>query len=114
MVTLQDTANAPPPMLLDNAGYTIHMSSLLKKASQNWPKAHIPEKSLKMDNHQATPFHVDVPVPNGIHCIKQIGHSNLNVTTCHRRTMPHIGCQLLHRGVLGTIKSLVSALGVDS
>ena len=29
-------------------------------------------------------------------------------------TMPHIGCQLSHRGVSGTIKSLVHALGAGS
>ena len=28
--------------------------------------------------------------------------------------MPHIGCQSLDRGVLGTIKSLVHALGASS
>ena len=99
MFTLQDTANAPPQMLLDNPEYTFHMSSLLEKVMQNGPKAHIPEKSLKMDTCQASPLHVDVPVPNGIHCIEQVRHSNMNVTTCARRTMPHIGHQLSHRGV---------------
>ena len=28
--------------------------------------------------------------------------------------VPHIGCQLSHRGVFGTIKSLVQALGASS
>ena len=113
MATLQDTANTPPQMLLDNPGYTIHMSSVLKKALQNGPKAHVPEKSLEMDTHQATPHHVDVPVPNGIHCIEQIRYPNLYVTTCHRRMMPHIGCQLLHRDVFGKL-SLFHALGANS
>ena len=38
-----------------------------------------------------------------------------NVSTDHRRMMmPHIGCQLSHRGVFRTIKSLVCALGASS
>ena len=53
--TLQDTANAPPQMPLDNHEFTMNTSSLLKKASQNGPKLHALEKSLKMVTHQATP-----------------------------------------------------------
>ena len=60
MFTLQDTANAPPQMLLDNPEYTIHMSSLLEKALQNGPKAHVPKKSLERDTHQAAPLPGDV------------------------------------------------------
>ena len=38
MFTLQDTADAPPQMLLDNPKFTSNMSSLLKKVSQNGPR----------------------------------------------------------------------------
>ena len=48
MFTLQDTADAPPQMPLDNPEFTTNTSSLLKKALQNSPKSHVPEKSLKM------------------------------------------------------------------
>ena len=52
--TPQDTANAPPQMLLDNPEFTIFMSSLLEKELQNGPE-HVLEKSLKVITHQATP-----------------------------------------------------------
>ena len=55
MFTLQDTTDTPPQMLLHNPEFTSNMSSLLKKASQNGLNTHVPKKSLKMVNHQATP-----------------------------------------------------------
>ena len=42
--TLQDTANAPPQMPLDNPEFTSSMSSLLEKASQNGLYTHIPQE----------------------------------------------------------------------
>ena len=54
--TLQDTANAPPQMPLDNPEFTTNMSSLLEKASQNGLNTHILEKSLEMVTQQATPY----------------------------------------------------------
>ena len=77
----------------------LNMSSLLEKASQNRLKLHMPEKSPEMVACQSTLHHVDIPVSNGNHCVEQIRHSNFNVTDCHRRMIPHIGCQLSHRGV---------------
>ena len=47
MFTLQDTANTHPQMPLDNPEFTLSMSSLLKKVSQNGPNTHVLEKSLK-------------------------------------------------------------------
>ena len=35
MFNLQDTADTPPQMLLDNPEFTVYVSSLLKKALQN-------------------------------------------------------------------------------
>ena len=88
------------------------MSSLLKKALQNGLKLHIPEKPLKKVTHQSTLHHVEIPVPSGIHSVEQIWHSNMTYKRCHRRTVQHIGHQLLHRGGLWTIRSFVCALGV--
>ena len=56
MFTLQDTANAPPQMLLDNPEFTSSMSSLLEKASQNRQNTHAIEKSLEMVTCQANPY----------------------------------------------------------
>ena len=56
MFTLQDTADAPPQMLLDNAESTTYMSSLLKKVSQNGLNMHILKKSLIVVTHQVTPY----------------------------------------------------------
>ena len=47
MFTLQDTADAPPQMLLDNPEFTADVNSLLEKALQNSLHTHILEKSLK-------------------------------------------------------------------
>ena len=55
MFTLQDTANAPPQMPLNNPEFTSNMSSLFKKASQNRLNTHVPEKSLEIVTCQATP-----------------------------------------------------------
>ena len=49
--TPQDTANAPPQMLLDNPEFIAYASSLLKKALQNGLNRHILEKSLKVVTH---------------------------------------------------------------
>ena len=54
--TLQDTADAPPQMPLDNPEFTSSMSSLLEKALQNGLNTHILKKSLKLVTHQATPY----------------------------------------------------------
>ena len=54
--TLQDTANAPPQMLLDNPEFTAYMSSLLKKVLQNGLNTHILKKSLEVVTHQVTPY----------------------------------------------------------
>ena len=88
------------------------MSSLLKKSLQTGLKLHVPEKPLKIVTHQSTPHHVEIPVPSGIHNIEQIWHSNTADKSCHRKAVPHIGHQLLHRGVVWTIKSFVCALGI--
>ena len=55
MFILQDTANAPPQIPLDNPEFTVYMSSLLKKALQNDLNRHVLEKSLKVVTHQVTP-----------------------------------------------------------
>ena len=55
MFTLQDTADAPPQMPLDNPEFMLNMSSILEKVSQNGLNMHIPKKSLKMVTHQASP-----------------------------------------------------------
>ena len=52
--TLQDTANAPPQMPLDNPEFTAYMSSLLEKALQNGLNTHILEKSLIVVTCQVT------------------------------------------------------------
>ena len=54
--TLQDTADAPTQMPLDNPEFTAYMSSLLKKASQNSLNTNVLEKSLEVVTHQATPY----------------------------------------------------------
>ena len=56
MFTLQDTANAPPQMSLDNPEFTAYMSSILKKASQNGLNRHQLKKSLEVVNRQVTPY----------------------------------------------------------
>ena len=71
--TLQDTADAPPQMPLDNPECTSSTSSLLEKALQNGLNTHILEKSLEMVTCQATPY--GYPKTSGIHCIEQIRHS---------------------------------------
>ena len=53
--TLQDTANAPPQMLLDNPEFTLYISSLLEKVLQNGLNRHALEKSPKVVTHQVTP-----------------------------------------------------------
>ena len=55
MFTLQDTADAPPQMPLDNPELTSNMSNLLKKALQNGLNTQLLEKSLKMVTQQVTP-----------------------------------------------------------
>ena len=54
--TLQDTADAPPQMPLDNPKFTAYTSSLLEKALQNGLNTHILNKSLKVVTHQVTPY----------------------------------------------------------
>ena len=54
--TLQDTANAPPQMPLDNPEFTAYLSSLLEKALQNGLNVHILEKSHIAVTHQVTPY----------------------------------------------------------
>ena len=56
MFTPQDTADAPPQMLLDNPEFTTYVSSLLEKALQNSLNAHILKKSLEVVTHQETPY----------------------------------------------------------
>ena len=68
MFALQDTANAPQQMLLDNPEFTAYASSLLEKASQNSLNRHILEKSLKVVTHQVTPH--GNPKTSGIHCVE--------------------------------------------
>ena len=46
--TLQDTADAPPQMLLDNPEFALYMSSLLEKVSQNGLNTHAFEKSQEL------------------------------------------------------------------
>ena len=53
--SLQDTANAPPQMPLDNPEFMLNMSSLLEQASQSRLNTHILEKSLEMVTCQASP-----------------------------------------------------------
>ena len=55
MFTLQDTADTPPQMLLDNPEFTAYASSLLKKVLQNGLNRHALKKSLKVVTHQVTP-----------------------------------------------------------
>ena len=89
----------------------LNMRSLLKKVSQNGLKLNVPKKSPKMVTHQSSLHHVDIPVPNGNHCVEQIRHSNFNVTGCHRRMMTHIGCQLSHRDAFWDNKVFCSCSG---
>ena len=56
MFTLQDTADAPPQMLLDNPECTTCVSSLLEKVSQNDLNRHVLKKSPKVVTHQVTPY----------------------------------------------------------
>ena len=95
--TLQDTADAPPQMPLDNPEFTSNTSSLLEKASQNGLNMYIHEKSLEMVTCQATPCRCPNTQWDPLHWTDQALFQN--VTTCHRRTMSHIGHQLLHRSV---------------
>ena len=53
--TLQDTADTPPQMPLDNPEFTAYMSSLLKKELQNGLNRQILEKLLEVITCQATP-----------------------------------------------------------
>ena len=108
MFTLQNTGDAPPQMLLDNPEFMLNMSTLLEKASQNWLDTHVPKKSLKMVTHQATPCRCPNTQWDPVHWTDQAPLQN--VTTCHRRTIPHIGCQLFSR----TTKAVVYVLCVDS
>ena len=55
MFTLQDTADAPPQMLLENPELTSNTCSLLEKALQNGINMHISKKLLKMVTRQPTP-----------------------------------------------------------
>ena len=71
--TLQNTADAPPQMLLDNPEFTSNMSSLLKKASQNGLNSHYPRSHSKWVLMQ---LHLDVPILNRILSIEQIRHSS--------------------------------------
>ena len=54
--TLQDIANAPPQILLDNPEFTAYMISLLEKALQNGLNRQILKKSLEVVTHQVTPY----------------------------------------------------------
>ena len=54
--TLQDTANAPPQMLLDNPEFIAYASILLKKASQNSLNTCILKKSLIVVTCQVIPY----------------------------------------------------------
>ena len=56
MFTLQDTADAPPQMLLDNPEFAAYASSLLEKVLQNGLNVHILEKSLIVVTRQVTPY----------------------------------------------------------
>ena len=56
MFTLQDTADAPPQMLLDNPEFTAYTSSLLKKALQNSLNTHVLEKSHIAVTHKVPPY----------------------------------------------------------
>ena len=56
MFTLQDTADAPPQMQLDNPEFTAYASSLLKKALQNGLNTYVLKKSLEVVTHQVTPY----------------------------------------------------------
>ena len=56
MCTLQDTANAPPQMPLDNPQFTEYTSSLFKKVLQNGINRHTCKKSLEVVTHQVTPY----------------------------------------------------------
>ena len=60
--TLQDTANTPPQMLLDNPEFTTYASSLHKKALQNGINRHILKKSLIAATHQRTLWKSQNPV----------------------------------------------------
>ena len=98
MFTLQDTANASPQMLLDNPKFISSMSSLLEKVSQNGLNIHTLKKSLEMVTHQATPYGCPKIQWDPLHSTGQA--LSKKVTTDHRRMMmPHIGCQLSHRGI---------------
>ena len=66
--TLQDTANAPPQMPLDNPEFTAYTSSLLKKALQNGLNRHALKKSLEVITDQVTPH--GNPKTNGIHHVE--------------------------------------------
>ena len=56
MSTLQDKADAPPQMPLDNPEFTAYASSLLEKVSQNGLNIHVLKKSLVAVTHQVTPY----------------------------------------------------------
>ena len=65
---LQDTADAPPQMPLDNPEFTAYVSSLLEKVLQNGLNRYILKKSLKVVTHQVSPH--GNPKTSGIHCVE--------------------------------------------
>ena len=56
MFILQDTADAPPQMPLDNPEFAAYASSLLQKVSQNGLSTLVVKKSLIAVTHQVTPY----------------------------------------------------------
>ena len=68
MFTLQDTADAPPQMLLVSPEHQ-HQTwvNLLEKASPKWPIHHILRSPRVMVTHQSSLPTVEIPVPKGIH-----------------------------------------------
>ena len=66
--TLQDTANAPPQMPLENPAFTAYVSSLLEKALQNGLNRLLLKKSCEVVTHQVTPH--GNPKTSGIHYVE--------------------------------------------
>ena len=85
------------------------MSKLLKKTLQNGPKLHLLGKPLEMVTHQSSLYHAEIPIPNGIHNVKQIWHSTTTETAVTEEECPTLGANC-HTGVVSGQSSILFML----
>ena len=117
LFTLQDIANTPPQMPLDNPEFTAYVSSLLKKALQNGLNTHVLEKSLIAFTCQVTPY--GSPKSSGVNYVEQIRHSSrMSLQECLNRShknddTPH-WVPIVTQGCFWDNKALFHALGASS